>query len=287
MGMLSSYHELVDVSVEQMEEEMGEHFKRHGKAKRSWMNLYLQKLESAEEVDAKAEAMMMKFQAVGQSLTPATVGILVRYGKCDDSNNNRLMTLVGFTSLTYKTGSDIALKVLANSTRYRVWPEPRSMLRLLHYYAKKGNVEAVRALLKVAKEKDVKVCKEETFSLQKDTDNRLTGGRGGLVSGSVSGLRQFGQSRCGEGSLGHCQESLDHQYGIAESASQVCRRGGQSSQGQRDCVENYVAQQEHTGVADSGQSSQACRRCCRPIQAIKRGPQRNKKVCAGGLQPCR
>lgn len=121
-----AYGDLLGLPPAEMLREMREHMKRHGVAKLSWLHLYLQSVESKEDADAHVPPLLVEYQATGLALSEATAGELV--------------------SLTLRTGSDVALMVFHESSRFRIWPNRGSLDRLLAYYAKNGDVEATMAL---------------------------------------------------------------------------------------------------------------------------------------------
>ncbi len=113
--------------------EIRSHRNRHEKAALSWLHLYLSKVDSKEEADTEAQKAIMEYQASGFKLNAMTAGLLV--------------------GLTVRTKSDLALLVLASPSKYLLWPEKRTVARLLCHYGSQGDVEAARVVWRVVLEK--------------------------------------------------------------------------------------------------------------------------------------
>ena len=114
-------------------QEIRSHRNRHQKVALSWLHLYLSKVDTREGAEADVLAAVMEYQSSGFVLTPQTAGALVR--------------------VTERTGSDVALAVLCDPSRYMIWPGKPTLKKLLDHYAAAGDLEAVRLLWKTISNK--------------------------------------------------------------------------------------------------------------------------------------
>ena len=128
-----SFQDLQNASAEDVLNEIRSHRNRHHNAALSWLNLYLTKVESKEEADSVVPAVLMEYQASGMKLPESTAGAL--------------------STMAVRVESDVALQIFCDSTRFRVWPQPASVARLLRMYSAKGDAEAARLLWNMSKEK--------------------------------------------------------------------------------------------------------------------------------------
>ncbi len=113
--------------------EIRSHRNRHQKVSLSWLHLYLSKVQTKEEAETIAPQAVMEYQASGFQLTPDTAGHLV--------------------NVTVRTKSDLAFMVLCNPTKYRIWPTHNVFGRLMRHYGALGDVDAVKVLWRVARDK--------------------------------------------------------------------------------------------------------------------------------------
>jgi hypothetical protein len=115
--------------------EIRSHRNRHQKAALSWLHLYLSKVTDKEEAEKTVPQVTMEYQASGFELTPETAGALV--------------------NLAVRTKSDVALVVLCNAAKYRIWPTANTFGRLLKHYGALHDVEAMRIVWRTMRDKGV------------------------------------------------------------------------------------------------------------------------------------